>query len=212
MGMGYIPGIIIDIGKYKAELLSDIFNNEEIVSLLEVSDTDIRNRIDNDEPEALVYKNIFPFLLVPEFEDTADTYIMLGVDSEEPNWRHNQAYCNYQITVWVMCHKDRMEVSKEQVNTWKELRQHLKDIGRIKTTDVEPGVSSRVDVISQLIMRMWHDESKFGFSPLELMSSKEVVLNVKFYYRELIFECKDLRRRVEDNPAGTHRGRERIRA
>lgn len=157
---------MIDISAYKKELLSDIINNPRIIEAIGSQQTDVVS----EEPDSLLYRNIFPFLRVPNTENMADTYIMLSVDIDKVN-QYNKTYAVYRVTMWVMAHVDRMEMEE-----------------RFQAT--------RIDYISKELDSLFDGQRKFGFSEFELISNREILLNEKFHYRALVFECSDLRRQV----------------
>lgn len=157
---------IIDISKYKMELLSDIYKNPTIVEAIDSQQTGVTP----EEPDTLMYRNLFPYMRVPNVQNKADTYILLSVDIDRVN-RNNRAYARYRSTLWVMAGLDRMQMPEKYSAT-------------------------RIDYIAEELTRMFHGVHKFGFSEFELLSSNEVLLNVNYLYRELVFRCNDLRQPV----------------
>ena len=160
------PSTIINISDYKMALLRDIYNNPKIVEAIESQQVDYVPT----EPDSLMYRNLFPYMRVPGTENKADTYVLLSVDIDRVN-RNNKAYARYATTMWALAGLDRMQMDE-----------------RFKAT--------RIDYIAEELTRMFHGQHKFGFSEFELISSKEVLLDVKYLYRELIFVCNDLRQPV----------------
>jgi hypothetical protein len=153
---------IININEYKMDLLTDVFNNPKIVEALDSQQTDIIK----DEPDSLIYRNLFPYLRIPDTQNKADTYVLLAVDIDRIN-NSNKTYAIYKVSFWVLAHMDRMQI--EGYN------------------------STRIDFIAQELDRMFDGQQKFGFSEFELISNREIILNEKYHYRELIFICNDLR-------------------
>ena len=158
--------VIINISKYKLELLSDIYKNPKIVSAIDSQQTDVTP----SEPDTLMYQNLFPYMRIPATQNIADTYILLSVDLERVN-RNNQTYARYHTTFWVLAALDRMQMEEQYKAT-------------------------RIDYIAEEIARMFHGSNKFGFSTFELVSNREILLDVKYLYRELVFVCNDLRQPV----------------
>ena len=156
----------IDISKYKMEILSDIYKNPRIVEAIDSQQTGVTH----GEPDTLMYKNLFPYMRVPDTQNIADTYILLSVDIARVS-RHNRTYAQYQTTMWALAGVDRMQMPAQYGAT-------------------------RIDYIAEELRRMFHGQTKFGFSKFELMSNREVLLDVKYLYRELIFLCNDLRQPV----------------
>ena len=157
---------IINISGYKTELLLDIYTNDRIV---EAIDSQSPGYIPG-EPDSLLYRNIFPFLRVPFTQNIADTYVLVSVDVDRVS-RGNRAYAKYHTTMWSLAHLDRMEMPRKYGAT-------------------------RIDYIAEELVEVFHGQRKFGFSEFELISNREVLLDTKYLYRELVFTCDDLREPV----------------
>ena len=56
--------------------------------------------------------------------------------------------------------------------------------------------ATRIDYIAKEIADLFSGVRRFGFTEFELLSNREVLLNEKFLYRELVFVCSDLRHPV----------------
>ena len=160
---------MIDVSAYKMELLSDIYNNPKIVEAIDSQQLDVIN----EEPDTLMYRNLFPYMRVPETQNKADTYILLSVDIDRIN-RNNKTYAIYQTTIWVLAHEERMQMEAHYQAT-------------------------RIDYIAKILDDIFDGQRKFGFSEFELIASKEVLLDTKYHYRELVFICSDLRHPVTPN-------------
>ena len=154
---------LININEYKAELLSDICNTQTIIDAIDSTQTDV----DNSQPMTLLYNNIFPYMQIPSTQNKVDTYIMLSVDIDRIN-RHNKSFATYGTTIWVLAHMERMKMPAEYNAT-------------------------RIDYLSQELKTLFDGVRKFGFSPLDLISNREVLLNETYHYRELRFMSHDLR-------------------
>ena len=157
---------MIDVSKYKMELFLDIYNSPKIVEAIDSQQLNVAN----DEPDTLMYNNLFPYMRVPDTQNKADTYILLSVDIDKIN-RNNKTYALYQTTIWVLAHVDRMQMAEQYQAT-------------------------RVDYIATELDALFDGQRKFGFSEFELISNREILLNEKYLYRELIFVCNDLRHPV----------------
>jgi len=157
---------MIDVSEYKIELLSDMYNNPKIVEAIDSQQLNVVN----EEPDTLMYNNLFPFMRVPETQNKADTYILLSVDIDRVN-RNNKTYAIYQTTIWVLAHVDRMQMAEQYRAT-------------------------RIDYIAKKLDNLFDGQRKFGFSEFELISNREILLNEKYHYRELVFICSDLRHPV----------------
>lgn len=164
--------VMINISGYKTELLLDIYGNERIVEAIDSQSPEYVP----GEPDTLLYRNLFPFLRVPFTQNIADTYVLVAVDVDRVS-RYNRTYAKYHTTIWSLAHLDRMEMPR-----------------RFGAT--------RIDYIAEELVALFHGQRKFGFSELELISNKEVLLDTKYLYRELVFVCDDLR-----EPVGLKTGR-----
>jgi hypothetical protein len=156
---------IISVNKYKTELLKDIINAPKIIEAIDSQQPDAVI----NEPDSLIYKNIFPYIRIPDTQSKADTYILLSVDIDRIN-RNNKTYAMYRTVFWVLSHKESMEMEGQN--------------------------ATRIDYIGEEIKTLFDGQQKFGFSEFELWSNREILLNEKYHYRELVFTCNDLRHPV----------------
>ena len=65
-----------------------------------------------------------------------------------------------------------------------------------ESMEMENQNATRIDFISEKLTNLFEGKHKFGFSEFELISNREILLNEKYNYRELIFLCNDLRHPV----------------
>ena len=157
---------IMSINEYKMAILADVYNNPLIVAAIDSQQADVFN----DEPDSLMYKNLFPYLRIPDTQNKADTYVLLSVSADRIN-RNNKTYAIYRTTMWALAHMDRMQMPD-----------HYR--------------ATRIDYISEELKKIFDGVYKFGFSEFELLSNREILLNEKYHYRELVYVCKDLRHPV----------------
>jgi hypothetical protein len=152
--------MVIDANSYKTGLIREIINSETIVKGI---DTQQDGVFSNDD---LIYRNIFPFLHVNFTQTIADCYILLGVDFPSIN-RINNSFTDVQMTIWVLCHIDRMKVK---------------------------GINgTRIDYLSDELRKMLDGSTKYGCGGrLEVVSSREIVLDQKYIYRDLRMKTTDL--------------------
>jgi len=146
-------------------MLQDIINTPVIAEAIDSQQPDVVL----DEPDSLIYKNIFPYIRIPETQSKADTYILLSVDIDRIS-RQNKTYAIYRTIFWVLAHKESMEMEDRN--------------------------ATRIDFIGEEIVKLFNGKHKFGFSEFELLSNREILLNEKYHYRELTFICNDLRHPV----------------
>ena len=119
---------------------------------------------DPDSPDTLIYENVFPYLRIPDVQMVAETYVLMAVDMISPS-RTNEFFVNMRLTIWVMAHQETMRMTGKS--------------------------STRIDYIADEIEEMLVNTSEFGYGMLELMSNKEIILNEKYQYRELVFRNLD---------------------
>ena len=156
----------VDINAYKKEILMDIIGSPEIVGGIESRALGVVP----GEPDSLIYKNVFPFLRIPDAQCIADAYVLFAVDVLDIN-RHNRMFLDLKLTFWAMAHQDVMKMD---------------------------GVAAtRIDFLGEELRKLFDGSSKYGYGVLELAASREVILNDKFQYRELIFRTVDMKMSAE---------------
>ena len=158
---------MIEISKYKNSLMKEIFENQTIVDAI---DSQSENYV-KGENDTLIDENIFPYLRIPETQRDADCFVLMEVDVTNVN-RHNKIYSDIRITLWVMCHQERMKIRLPQ------------------------GSATRTDFIGEQLIEMLNGKERYGVSSLELVSSRGIVFNDKWQYREVVFKGFDLNREV----------------
>lgn len=134
----------------------DILSNKEIIKLVDSSE----EGVDENDPQTLIYKNIFPYLRIPSTQTKAMTNILIAVD-KVGNLKRNPTFCSVRVTIWVLAHQEHMQVKNKNGN--------------------------RIDLISDEIEKLFYGSSKYGFSKLKNFPSVEKLLGDKFIYREIIF-------------------------
>jgi len=161
----------IDIRDYKVSFIKDIISAPDIVKNIDSQNP----AVDADMPDTLVYKNIFPYLRIPDAQNKADTYILLAVDILNVN-RKNPTFVDLRLTIWVMAHQECMQMDESE--------------------------STRIDYLGEELRNLFDGQPKYGFGILELNSSREIVLNERYQYRELIFHTTDLKLSAEKRVIG----------
>ena len=119
-----------------------------------------------ESPDTLVYLNIFPYLKIPDTQTNAATYILLATDVARIS-RHNATFSDMHLTFWVLAHKDHMKMKKH--------------------------IATRTDYIGNKLKEHFVGHRSYGFNKLELLFDKELLLNERYIYREMVFETNDLR-------------------
>lgn len=114
----------------------------------------------------LVYTQVFPYLYVDETQTSVLPYLCMEVNI--PRIPTNTIK-NVQVVLWVYAHKDCMQYSKKGY------------------------LGTRVDILSDMIMRELSDSDKFGIGKLELQSVRYIFPSTKYYGRELILNTSDFK-------------------
>ena len=121
---------------------------------------------DIHSPDDYIYKNIYPFAYLPDTETKSDTFILFFVDLPNIN-RQNPTFADIRLTIWVLVHKDRQQMKEQN--------------------------ASRADYLGEEIRKMLDGSKNYGYGVLDLVASREVILNEKYVYRELIFRTVDMK-------------------
>ena len=93
---------------YKNQLVQDLLTNEVIVRLL----SDDCVRINN--PETLVYNQMFPFEYIPKTVEHGQTFICCDVDVQKSM---NKTFLMPVLYVWVFTHKSKLRLPEGGVRT-----------------------------------------------------------------------------------------------
>ena len=89
-----------DFFDYKNQLMSDLLTNDEILRLLEDSDTVMM-------PEDFPYRRVFPYQFVPETVEEGKTFICFDVDVQRVS---EKTFLNPVLYIWVITHKSIMRL------------------------------------------------------------------------------------------------------
>lgn len=154
-----------EIIDYKNRIIKDILFNDDDETL----SSDIIMAIDEsfiDKRNDLVYKNIFPFLRIPETQNEVKSYITMSVDMPKVSTK-NYFFKDMVITLNVIVHEDRMRMPISFSAT-------------------------RADYIASLINQIFNQNNNYGNVPLEYVSDVESILLNKYFVRTLRFRCNEL--------------------
>ena len=154
-----------EISDYKNRIIKDILFNDEDETL----STDIITAIDKDfinDRYGLVYRNIYPYLRIPETQTKTKSYITMSVDMPKVSTK-NYFFKDMVITINVIVHEDIMEMPKSFSAT-------------------------RSDYIASLINSIFNQNKNYGNVPLEYVSDVESVILNKYFVRTLRFRCNEL--------------------
>lgn len=93
---------------YKNQLVADLLTNDKIVRLLTDDCTYINN------PEILVYNQVFPYEYIPETIEHGQTFICCDVDIQKSV---NKTFLLPVLYVWVFTHKSKLRLPEGGVRT-----------------------------------------------------------------------------------------------
>lgn len=143
------------IMEYKQTAISAIVNNRNIVEAID------KNYLGNGD--GLIYRNIFPYVYVPDTEEEAKCYILVTVDMPKV-WNDN-SYLFQQVLVcfYILCHQKLMKT----------------DYG-----------GTRIDYIADNLEEIFNQSTDFGFGEMELIANTEQVPDPNHRMRVLQFQTK----------------------
>lgn len=142
----------------------DIIRKKRIISKLIYSDPDIIEVLDNKEldpncPEEYLFQNIFPFIRVPDTQDTAKSFITFMLDDVDAI-SGNKAMKSQFLKVVIFVHKSLVET---------------------------PYGAERHDLLAYLIRDVFHLSNSLGLQ-LKTMSNREGFTDTDYCTRTLQFE------------------------
>ena len=104
---------------YKNQLVQDLLTNEAIVRLLSDDCVPI------DNPETLVYNQVFPYEYIPYTVEHGQTFICCDVDVQQSV---NKTFLLPVLYVWVFAHKSKLRLPEGDVRTDKLASEIAKEI------------------------------------------------------------------------------------
>lgn len=146
---------------YKNKLMEDLITNPEIVRLL--NDKCVIDEKQN--PNELIYTQIFPYEYVPDVVDDASTFICFDMDIQKTM---NKTFLIPAIYIWVFTHK-------------KLLR--LQNNNGIRTDKICAEIAKTID-----------GSRYYGLGELNLTSIKRFSLADNFQGRVMTFQAQDFNR------------------
>ena len=135
----------------KRKIMLRLANDEEIFRLID------NKNIDPDEPDNLIYNNIFPFKRIDYTVQEVGSYICVGLDY--PKINHNEIFKNASLTFIVVCNTNAMKVD---------------------------GGYARTDAIAERIIELFDWTTDLGFR-IELSYEDEDAIDENFYFRRVVF-------------------------
>ena len=153
-----------EIIDYKNKVIKDILHNDD-----ESLSYEIVNAIDPDfigAEDDLIYRNVFPYLRIPETQNDVRAYITMSVDMPRVSTK-NYFFKDMIITINVICHEEMMRMPARYSAT-------------------------RADYIASIINKIFNNNKNYGTVALKYVSDTESVALNKFFVRSLRFRCNEL--------------------
>ena len=136
---------------FKREIMMKLANDKRIFELIN------NPHIDLDNPDDLIYVNIFPYLKVDYTIQEVGTFI--GVKLDYPYINNNEIWKDAELTISIICANEAMKAD---------------------------GGLSRTDLISERIIELLQWNGDYGCR-IELISEKENPVDNNYYYRKMVF-------------------------
>lgn len=158
---------------YKNQLMEDLLTNQTIVRLL----SDDCEVIDN--PETLMYQQVFPFEYVPDTVEHGQTFICCDVDIQRSV---NKTFLLPALYIWVFTHKSKLRLP-------------------------EGGV--RTDRLASEIAESINGSRNYGLGELDLYSVKRFAPITDYQGKVMMFQATDFNRLAPSNkpiPSNRKRG------
>lgn len=143
---------------YKNQLAEDLLTNEAIVRLLSDDCKTI------EQPERLMYKQIFPYEYVPDTVEHGQTFICCDVDIQRSS---NKTFLQPALYVWVFTHKSKLRL---------------------------PGGGVRTDRLASEIAKVLNGSRSYGLGELDLYSVKRFAPITDYQGKVMLFQATDFNR------------------
>ena len=143
---------------YKNQLMEDLLTNQNIVRLLS-DDCDV---VDN--PESLMYTQVYPFEYIPETVEHGQTFICCDVDIQRSV---NKTFLLPALYIWVFSHKSKLRLP-------------------------EGGV--RTDRLASEIARAINGSRNYGLGELDLYSVKRFAPITDYQGKVMLFQATEFNR------------------
>lgn len=143
---------------YKNQLVGDLLTNETIVRLLNDDCKSVEN------PERLMYEQVFPYEYIPETVEHGQTFICCDVDIQRSS---NKTFLQPALYVWVFTHKSRLRL---------------------------PGGGVRTDRLASEIAKALNGSRNYGLGELDLYSVKRFAPITDYQGKVMLFQATDFNR------------------
>ena len=148
------------IREWKNKIVSELSQDDEIINALGLND--------DESPDDLVWKRIFPHYFVEKTESEVKTYLLVEIDIPERRTRYGSNDSNIwvhpTIVFYVLTHQEDM---------------HMNMVGESGT---------RMDYLAELIEEKYEGRQDFGAGVLQLKSDTAGSVNTTYRFRQLVFE------------------------
>lgn len=148
------------IREWKNKIVSELSQDDEIINALGLND--------DESPDDLVWKRIFPHYFVEKTESEVKTYLLVEIDIPERRTRYGSSDSNIwvypTIVFYVLTHQEDM---------------HMDMVGESGT---------RMDYLAELIEEKYEGRQDFGAGVLQLKSDTAGSVNTTYRFRQLVFE------------------------
>jgi hypothetical protein len=152
------------IREWKNKIVSELSQDDEIINALGLND--------DESPDDLVWKRIFPHYFVEKTESEVKTYLLVEIDIPERRTRYGSSDSNIwvhpTIVFYVLTHQEDM---------------HMNMVGESGT---------RMDYLAELIEEKYEGRQDFGVGTLQLKSDTAGSVNTTYRFRQLVFEAVDV--------------------
>lgn len=158
---------------YKNQLMEDLLTNQTVVRLLS-DDCEVV-----DEPESLMYKQVYPFEYVPDTVEHGQTFICCDVDIQRSV---NKTFLLPVLYIWVFSHKSKLRLP-------------------------EGGV--RTDRLASEIAKAINGSRNYGLGELDLYSVKRFAPITDYQGKVMMFQATDFNRpapSIHQAPSNRKRG------
>lgn len=126
----------------------------------------IKKDYTEENVDDLIYTQVFPYLYIDGTQDVVLPYTCFDIRIPRIP---NGTIKNMQIVFWIYSHKNCM-------------RYHTDDFS-----------GTRVDILSDMVERILHDNKDFGIGKLNLSYTGYITSGSNYYGRELIFDVSDFK-------------------
>lgn len=147
-----------DFFDYKNQLMQDLLTNQAIVRLLSDDCKTV------DKPEALVYRQVFPYEYIPDTVEHGQTFICCDVDVQKSL---NKTFLLPVLYIWIFTHKSKLRLP-------------------------EGGV--RTDKLASEIAKAINGSRNYGLGELDLYSAKRFAPITDYQGKVLTFQATEFNR------------------